>query len=164
MKKIFIAAVAMLLTICAFAQDGKSIYNKYSDKNGVSAVYISPAMFKMMKKLPDVNVDVNDGKVNLGPSVKSLTGMYILNCEVSDLRAAITGDVNKMLSKGNYELLMEAKDDGDVVRMYTSGDDKTIDSFVFLVNEPDESTFICIDGKIAREEAESAISAAVANH
>ena len=44
MKKIFIVAVAMLLTFTAFAQDGRSIYNKYSDAKGVSAVYVSPAM------------------------------------------------------------------------------------------------------------------------
>ena len=46
MKKIFAIAAAMLVTVSAFAQDGKSIYKKYSDAENVSAVYISPAMFR----------------------------------------------------------------------------------------------------------------------
>ena len=38
MKKIFAIAAAMLVTVSAFAQDGKSIYKKYSDAENVSAV------------------------------------------------------------------------------------------------------------------------------
>ena len=44
MKKLFIIAATLLLGIFAHAQDGKSIYNKFSDEEGVSAVYISPSM------------------------------------------------------------------------------------------------------------------------
>ena len=49
----FLAAAAM----SAAAQDGKEIYNRYSGKKGVSSVYISPTMFKMMKSLPEVSME-----------------------------------------------------------------------------------------------------------
>ena len=46
MKRFILIALAALFGAGAFAQDGKSIYNKYSEAENVSAVYISPAMFR----------------------------------------------------------------------------------------------------------------------
>ena len=48
MKRLFIIAALLLTGIMAHAQDSKSIYNKFSDEDGVSAVYISPSMFKLI--------------------------------------------------------------------------------------------------------------------
>lgn len=160
MKRIFAIAAAMLLTITAFAQDGKSIYNKYSDLKGVTAVYVSPAMFRLMGKIPDINL--GDGDLNLSPIIKSLDGLYIINVntEKQDVGADLQRDVDKLVKKGTYELLMEAKDDGDKVEIYTVGDDKIIKSFVLIALEPSESTFICFSGQIPREELEKAIAGA----
>ncbi|MBR2063830.1 MAG: DUF4252 domain-containing protein, partial [Bacteroidales bacterium] len=47
MKKIMTIAFVLLFSVGAYAQEGKRLYNKYSDTEGVSAVYISPAMFKL---------------------------------------------------------------------------------------------------------------------
>ena len=63
MKRFFILAAMLLVTISSFAQDGKSIYQKYSDSENISAVYVSPAMFKMIGKLPDI--ELNDGEVSI---------------------------------------------------------------------------------------------------
>ena len=158
MKKIIAIAAVMLLTVAAFAQDGKSIYQKYSDEKGVSSVYVSPAMFRLMKRIPDI--DLGDGEVNLSPIIKSLDGLYIINAENSNIAEDLQKDVDKLVKKGTYELLMEAKDDGDKVEIYTVGNDKVITSFVLLALEPDESTFICFSGQIPREELENAIGAA----
>lgn len=148
----------MLLTVAAFAQDGKSIYQKYSDEKGVSSVYVSPAMFRLMKRIPDI--DLGDGEVNLSPIIKSLDGLYIINAENSNIAEDLQKDVDKLVKKGTYELLMEAKDDGDKVEIYKVGNDKVITSFVLLALEPDESTFICFSGQIPREELENTIGAA----
>ena len=48
MKKIFAMAAAALLSIAAFAQEGRAIYNTYSGKPGVQSVYISLAMFRLV--------------------------------------------------------------------------------------------------------------------
>ena len=68
MKKILIIIAFLLLAMEAFGQSAKDLYNKYSDLNGVSAVYVSPAMFRMIGKLPDVDMESESGeKVNLTP-------------------------------------------------------------------------------------------------
>ena len=156
MKKLIIVSVLFLSAITAIAQDGKNIYRKYSDEKGISAVYISPAMFRLIGKIPDMQT--GDGEVNLTPVIQGLSGLYIINSENAAINSKIARDVNKFIDAGTYEMLMEAKDDGEVVRMYTSGDDKTVNSFVLLTDEGSELTFICLDGKMDREKLESIIA------
>lgn len=156
MKKIIVFAALLLGSIFASAQNGKQIYQKYSDEPNVSAVYVSPAMFRLIGKLPDIQA--GDGDVNLTPVVQALTGLYIISSENPDLNARIAKDVRKFIEKGTFELLMEAKEDGEKMTMYTAGDDKTVTSFIMLADEGTEVTFICLDGKLDRTKLEEIMS------
>ena len=159
MKRIMtMAAFLLLTTITALAQDGRSIYNKYSDEKDVSCVYISPAMFRMIGKVPDM--DVNGNNVNLSSIIKTMSGLYVIDSKNQKINSSLIGDIDRFISKGDYEMLMEAKDDGETVRIYTVGDEKTVTSFVLLSREADESTFICLEGNMSRQELEKAISEA----
>lgn len=152
MKKFFALAAFLLLTVCTFAQDGKSIYMKYSDEPGVSAVYISPAMFRMIGKLPDMSVGRDS--MNITPIVKSLRGMYLISTENRAVANALKGDVKSFMNKGKYELLLEAKEDGEVVRMYTMSKGEFVTNFVLMAAEDSECTFICLDGNIYMKDLE----------
>ena len=158
MKQLYILVAMLMLSITAAAQDGRSLYNKYSDYDNVEAVYISPAMFRLIGKIPDV--EMNDESVNLGPIIKSLSGLYILSIKQGAVADELAADVNHFIKKGQYELLMEAKDSGEVTRMYSVGDDFTVNSFVMLAREGDEVNFICIDGNIPRDQLEDLIAKA----
>ncbi|MBQ3383314.1 MAG: DUF4252 domain-containing protein [Bacteroidales bacterium] len=158
MKRILTVAALLLVTITSFAQTGRNIYEKYSDNDGVSAVYISPAMFRLIGKLPEIKADVEDGTVDLAPVVRTLTGMYILNSENPAIREALANDVKKFVSSKKYELLMEAKDNGQTMKMYTVGDQKTVNSFVMYAIDQEETTFICIDGNINRQDLEKVLA------
>ena len=158
---IFTAIVLFLCPLACFAQNGKSIYQKYSDAENVSAVYISPAMFRLIGKIPEL--EINDSGVNLAPVIRSLTGMYILNSENQAINANLSSDVDRFIRGGRYEMLMEVKDSGETVRMYTVGDKKTIESFVMLAVDGDEVTFICLDGQMPRDETEKLIIEATKN-
>ena len=152
MKKIIALAALLLSIISASAQNGRSIYMKYSDEPNVSAVYVSPAMFRLIGRIPDIQA--GDGNVNLTPVIQGLNGLYILNSENQDLNDKLAKDVKKFINSGTYELLMEAKENGEKVTMYTCGDDNTVTSFVLLSSEGTELTFICIDGKMDRKQLE----------
>ena len=158
MKQLYILVAMLLLSISALAQDGRSLYNKYSDYDNVEAVYISPAMFRLIGKIPDVQMEGEN--VNFGPIIKSLSGLYILNISDEGLAADLSSDVNRFIKKGDYELLMEAKDNGEVTRMYTVGDDRIVNSFVLLSRDASETSFICIDGTIPRDQLEDLIAKA----
>ena len=159
MKRIVTFLAAMfLLTAGAWAQDGKGIYNKYSDNEEVSAVYISSSMFKLMGKVP--NMDLGEGSMDLGSIIKNLNSMYLLDCEDPELCAEIKSDVNKFIKKYDFEMLMEIKDKGEVVRIYTVGNEKTVTQFILTAAEYEAFTFICLDGTMSRADLEKAIAKA----
>ena len=156
MKKIITAAVSILLTFTLSAQEGRSIYNRYSDAENVSAVYISPAMFRIMGKLPEMNLSGND--VPFSSIVKSLSGFYLIESENSSINASLKADAEKMIRSGRYELLMEARDSGQTVHIYISGDEQTVDGLVMFVDEKDSVAFINIDGNMSRAKLEKLIA------
>ena len=159
MKRIIILAILLLSATIASAQEGKNLYNRYSGGKGVSAVYISPSMFKIIGKLPDLEMKTDDGNsINLAPLISTFQGFYMLDISNSTTAAAINKDVALMISKGRYELRMEVKDEGDTLRIYTSGDEKIIESFVFIASDKDSVQFICIDGEMNRSDIDNFIA------
>lgn len=159
MKKISLITTLLLLSIAALAQDGKSIYNKYSDEKNVSAVYISPSMFRLMGSIPEI--DMPDGDINLSPYIKEMSGMYLIDSENPKINASLAEDAQKMISKGKYELLMEAKEDGERVRIYIVPEGEFITSFVMTATEPGECVFISIEGKLLRKDLEKILANAI---
>ena len=158
MNRIFALLVMLAASVTTFAQNGRSLYNKYSDYDNVEAVYISPAMFRLIGKIPDM--ELQEGNVNLGPVIKSLTGLYILSTTREDIAANLAADVNHFIQRGSYELLMEAKDNGEVMRLYTVGDEQIVNSLVMLARDAAETSFICLDGTMPRDELETLIAEA----
>ena len=152
----------LLMTMAAYAQGGKSIYNKYSDSMGVAAVYISPTMFRMIGQLPDLDVDTSDGeKVNIAPLVRSFEGFYLLSISDKSQAASLKQEVQAMIKSGRFEMLMEAKDSGSTMRIYTVGDDKVISSLVMLAQEGDSVQFICLEGSINRKDFETLMAKSI---
>ena len=147
----------------ASAQEGKNLYNKYSSEKGVSAVYISPAMLKLIGQLPDLKIQTQDGKsMDISALISSFHGFYMLEITDPSAMATLRKDVSSMIGTGRYELLMEMKEEGETLNIYTAGDEKVIDSFVFIATESDGLQFICIDGAMNRSDVEKLISTAAA--
>ena len=65
--------------------------------------------------------------------------------------------VSAVSIKGRYELLMEVKEEGDALHIYTAGNEKIIESFVFIASDGDSVQFICIDGAMNRSDVEKLI-------
>ena len=135
----------MLASVSLFAQNGaKDIYSRYSGEKGVSAVYISPSMFSMMGRLPEVEEEGLD-------AIKSLTGFYVIEIEGNaKLAKKLGGEVKSLVEKGEYELMMEANEEGEQVQIYSVSEGDIIKSLVMLSYEEDEVTFLCIDGSIEK--------------
>ena len=152
MKKALVFFTFLIMTVNAFAQDSKYIYNKYSDEKGVSAVYISPAIFKMIGRIPEI--DTGNSSQDISGVVRNLKGFYLISTENPELVESIKADVKKFIGNGKFELMMEAKDDGMATRFYTIGNDEVINSFVMSAYDEGECTFICMDGVIDRAELE----------
>lgn len=160
MKKIIATLTLALLTLGAFAQGGKSLYQKYADCQDVEAVYISPAMFRMIGRLPDLNVRSGDGgQIDLSTIVQSLTGFYMISTSNPSLCKSLAGDLAGVSDKSR-ELLMEVNDHGEKMRIYTAGDNHYITSLILISTTEDEVSFIELDGKIRRSDLDALIAAA----
>ena len=161
MKKLYAFFVLITLSVTALAQSGRDLYNKYSDLPGMEAVYISPAMFRLIGKIPDI--EFQDDKIDFSPIIKSMTGFYILNTEDSQLAVSLLDEVKRFIRTGKYELLMEAKENGELVRMYTTGDDVAITSFVMVSQEGQGVSFLSFDGKMDRNQMENILAQAASS-
>ena len=155
MKRIIITLAATLLCLAASAQDYKSLYMKYSDYDNITAVYVSPAMFKLIGKVPEVHI--NEGDVDLAPMIKSMTGFYMLQTEDVELGDKIAKDLKKIVDGKNMELMMEVKDKGQKVKVFSVGDKEFIKSMILTLAEGSQRMFISIDGLINRSDLEEAI-------
>lgn len=158
MKRIIIIIAILFVSFTANAQDYKSLYQKYSDEDNVTAVYISPAMFKLIGKLPEVHI--NEGDVDFAPLIKSMTGFYMLQTEDKALAEKITKDINRVVDGKKFELLMEVKEKGEKVNIFSLGDKDFLKSLVLTAFQGDETVFISIDGLMRRDDVENAIGTA----
>lgn len=156
MRRAILTIIISLAAITAYGQDYKTIYQKYSDDDRVTAVYISPAMFKMIGKLPEVRIE--DNGLDLAPMIKSMTGFYMLQTEDSSLAEKISKDVTRIVGGGNFETLMEIKDKGQKVNILSLGDDQFLKSLLLTVFDSGESMFIGIDGLMNRADVENAVA------
>ena len=158
MKKIIVTVIAILMAVAMFAQNGESIYRKYSGKPGVTGVYISPAMFRMMGSLPlEEMVDGQD----LAPLIKQMNGFYLIEVSDAAIAGEVEADVRRLLSSNKFELLMEVKDEGNTVKMMSLTEGDYVKSFVIACIEENETVFICLDGDILKSDLDNFIASQV---
>ena len=159
MKKILIVLFVSMVSLGMSAQSGSAIYEKYADAEGVAAVHVSSNLFRLFHRLPSINVGGEDD-LDLSPIVRSLTGLYVLTSENRKSSENMLKDVERYLRKGRFDELLEAKEKGRVIHVYTCGDEEIVESLVLVSRDSDEAAFICLDGEMPREELERAIAKA----
>ena len=152
MKKIIILLLAFAVSMVSSAAQNskKKIYSEYSGKPGVSAVYISPAMFKLMKTVPDI--EINSQEVNFSRFIKTLEGMYILSSNDQEIAYRLTKDVEKELDHGKHELLMETFEGSETTRIYIVQNDSIVSDLVLLSTAGSSISYISITGEMPFEE------------
>lgn len=157
MKKIMIiAAILLTAAISAQAQEINSIYNRYSGKEGVSSVYISPAMFNLMKDLPDVHVSAGD--VDFSSIIKTFNGMYILDIENRSLAATLASDIRTAIDSGKYQLLMEAAEEDETMQIYIASRGEIVTDLIMLATEKDSVSVIAISAEMTYSDLQKLIS------
>lgn len=152
MKKIIILLLAFAVSMVSSAAQNskKKIYSEYSGKPGVSAVYISPAMFKLMKTVPDI--EINSQEVNFSRFIRTLEGMYILNTSDQDIASRLAKDVECELRYGKHELLMEAIEENQTTRIYIVQNDSIVSDLILLSRDGHSTSYISITGEMPLDE------------
>ena len=151
MKKIMIKTLlctVMALT-CLNAQAQVKAFEKYSDMNGITYVYISKAMLSAisgrLNKMPSMpNVDAQ-------VLVNKLSAIQLIHAEKNDMRTKLRSEVQGIVKKDKYELLMQVKEDGNKADIYQNiGPQQSV--VAMLVEEKDGVTAVVFSGKFTTED------------
>lgn len=151
MKKIMIKTIlctVMALT-CLNAQAQVKAFEKYSDMNGITYVYISKAMLSAisgrLNKMPSMP------KVDAQVLVNKLSAIQLIHAEKNDMRTKLKSEVQGIVKKDKYELLMQVKEDGNKADIYQNiGPQQSV--VAMLVEEKDGVTAVVFSGKFTTED------------
>ncbi|MDD4608789.1 MAG: DUF4252 domain-containing protein [Bacteroidaceae bacterium] len=139
--------LVLLFMACVGAISAQSqLYDKYSEMENVTTVYLSKAMLGFT---PSV-----DG-LNMTKVAKKLDAIVILTTEKKETAQLLKADLVKLLSTGVYKALMKVKDEGDHVSFMIKEKDNKVQELLMLVEEKEEMTVIQMIGDINLEDVQS---------
>lgn len=160
MKRLILSALVAIVALAAHAQH--DYFEKYADLEGVTSVYISKTMFKLMQGLP---MEIGTDDVDMGKIIGKLDGLYILTTEEPEIMEALrketafitkSDDFECIKSKtktkeyvsrsenNGYEEIVRIKEDGQKVAIYMKEEEDARTEYVVIVDSPDDEYVIMI--------------------
>lgn len=139
-KRLFLIVCLVLAWGSLFAQD--HLFKQFEDTPGVSTVYISPTMFKLIPKM-------EVGDKDIAKIASKLTKLQILECERPSLIPSIKKQALAYYEKNRYEVVMKAKSSDDRTTIYQKKRGKDSNEFVLFNEEKGELSIIQVVGNIS---------------
>lgn len=161
MKKTFLAIALVLLTVTALADLPKksvrqesliSLINEYSFHDGFEVVRVGSLGTAAIKGVAKIAALADKDDPDIREMVKILNGVKKLAVvEYEECDDKVRDKFNRKLERllESSDLLMEAKDGEDILRMYgvVTEDSSTVKDFVLYV--PSDCALICLFGSIS---------------
>ena len=113
MKKYILILLVAVLPASGFAQ---SLFDKFEDRDEVTAVIVSKGMFNLISKI-DPGVDDPEAKEFMDIA-KSLTGLKVFTTDDPKIGSEMSVSVNKYLKTSRLSELMRIKDKDANVKFY----------------------------------------------
>lgn len=148
MKRFQILLFAFILSASAFAQ--KEFIDKLGNIDGVTSVYVSKTMLKLLPQLDVKELDLK--KIS-----QKMDGVQILTAENLNAIKKLQTSALSYLQKNNYEQLIEVKDGKESTTIYMKQKSKDYSSFVLLSADGNQTgfTLIALSGSLTLEDIQS---------
>ena len=147
MKRIIVFFVSAIIAINIQSQSpADEVFDKYSGVEGFTTVYISKYMFDLFKDLDNENV--ND---EMQEAISRLNSIKILATDDdpgTKTNINLYEEVMKNLPEEEYKELMVIKEKNEKVEFLIREKGNKIIELLLLVDSPDESVMISIQGDI----------------
>ena len=136
-----------VVALTGFAQvkSQPKLFKEAAAIEGVTSVYISPALLK-------AGADVGPLGYGLDDAVKELRGLELISTELDETRHYKVREIgNRVIAEKNVELLVDINEGGEKVRLYAVLDKDTpfaSELFLELDQEFAHYTIIYLSGKI----------------
>ncbi|MGN1225611.1 MAG: DUF4252 domain-containing protein [Candidatus Cryptobacteroides sp.] len=157
MKKIF--AVLALILVGAMGLSAKNdidyltkLSKEYRNKEGFEVVNLSGFSFSVIRALSAFS-DADDEFEEALKMLKGVKSMLVVDYEDAKKKDKDAFNAKADAILKDMELLMEAQDEGESVKMYgqISEDGKNLSNFV--IYSPEDGALVCFKGKIALDQA-----------
>jgi hypothetical protein len=140
--------LAVMLPVMALAQSpADALFDKYSQKEGFTSVYITQAMFSLF-----ADMDTEEDEEGFLDLVKNLTCIKIISVEdttgVMSKTVNFYNEIAKSSTKQKYEELMVVKKDKQDIKFLIRKEGKIINELLMLVAGAKENAMISIQGNI----------------
>jgi hypothetical protein len=145
MKKVILITMALCLASLGQAQVNAidEMFDKYSEKEGFTTVYISA---KLLSLFTPKDVKAEDGS----DIVKRLKSIRILSVEDSLLNKSVNfyKELSSKLNLKDYEELMVVKEGNDVTKFLIKQKGDIISELLVITGGPGDNTLISIKGDL----------------
>lgn len=144
MKRIILTlCLATVACLTAFAQ--KALFEKYSDTDGVTTVYISRNMMRMMG-------NVRAGDKDISKIASRLDYLQILSCERPSLIPSIKKTAQSIFNQQKFTVIMQVNEGGEHTTIYGRNYPNGKKEFALLAIERNEITIINLLGNISLQD------------
>ena len=152
MKKYYSIIIGLLLSQAIIAQTGPidALFDKYSEKEGFTSIYISGKMFKMLGAL-DTDPDKSAGILSRLKSIRILSE----DDSLSTGKVNFYSELSKALDFSIYEELMVVREGPEVTKFLVRQNGESISELLMITGGSGGNSLISIRGDInLRELAE----------
>jgi len=151
MKRIYTLILLLSLVIMGASAQIEEFFNRYSDTDGVTSVYISKSLLRMM---PDVKTDGVDLK-GLGNKLESIR---VLTTEDKALAEKLQSDLKKDLKVKDYEELLKVNEGKEKTMIYMKTGKNGVNEYLIINQETGEFNAIQIMGKITPDDIQNMVN------
>jgi hypothetical protein len=145
MKKMFFITIALCLVSLTRAQTNPidEMFDKYSEKEGFTTVYISSKMFSLFAGNENKSGDADN-------IITKLKSIRILTVEDSTLNMNLNfyKELGKKLDLSVYEELMVVKEGGNITKFLIRQNGNIISELLVVTGGPGDNTLISIKGDL----------------
>lgn len=143
-KYIIITLLCLTLSQVGTAQNSKALFDRYTDMDGVTSVYISKAMFKMMPSFETAGLSL----VNMKGKIESL---QVISTQRTDLAPKMRKDFSQLIGKGHEEL-MRVRDGKTKATFYADMKGDLVKDLIMLADTDEGFTIIQLLGNFTLQD------------
>lgn len=157
------------LSVCSAATEGKKVprseiksivddFKRYDEFEGLS---IGKFWLNLFKGVAKVSADDEEDKEEVQALLKTMKSVdRLIVADYEDCSAEVKAKFNARMSKAldGVELLMEAKDEGELVRIYGYVDKDGTEIKDLVIFSPEEGEFVCMFGTLRMEQLEGMVN------
>lgn len=141
--------ILLLLICCSYTICAQNkLFDKFSEMNGVTSVYISKSMLQMMPNMKTSGIDI-------GNIAGKLESVEILTSEKPSIARQMKEETAYIAKDKNYEPLMKVKDEESRITFYIKKKGEKIGELLMLVDEKSEFVIIRITGNLSLKDIQS---------